>query len=140
MCVKPNPCGLIAHTNMIKELPAIYPYMNSTLAVASISKGEYGHSENNLFQGEIPSQLILTLMESNSFGGLYKKNPFSSNRSTVISCLYTLTNNRILQSLYNRPLLITITWKPIEISKLVETISTFHYWNLRVDSPSLYLT
>lgn len=61
---------------MIKELPAIYPYMNSTLAVASISKGEYGHSENNLFQGEIPSQLILTLMESNSFGGLYKKNPF----------------------------------------------------------------
>lgn len=77
LCVqKPNPCGLIAHTNMIKELPAIYPYMNSTLAVASISKGEYGHSENNLFQGEIPSQLILTLMESNSFGGLYKKNPF----------------------------------------------------------------
>ena len=50
--------------------------MNNSLTIASISKGQYAHSENNLFQGEIPSQLILTLMESSSFGGLYKKNPF----------------------------------------------------------------
>ena len=29
-----------------------------------------------MFQGEIPSQLIVTLLESASFGGVYKKNRF----------------------------------------------------------------
>lgn len=73
---KPNAGVLIAHTNLIKDSPAIYPYMNSDISVSSVSKGQYAHSENHLFQGEIPSQLIVTLLESSSFGGVYTKNPF----------------------------------------------------------------
>ena len=67
---------MIAHTNLIKDSPAIYPYMNSHISVFSIFKGQYAHSENPLFQEEIPSQLIVTLLESASFGEVYKKNPF----------------------------------------------------------------
>jgi len=73
---KPNAGVLIAHTNLIKDSPAIYPYMNSNISVSSISKGQNAHSENHLFQGEISFQLIVTLLESASFGGVYKKNPF----------------------------------------------------------------
>ena len=36
---KPNAGVLIAHTNLIKDSPAIYRYMNSTISVSSISKG-----------------------------------------------------------------------------------------------------
>ena len=86
---KPNASVLIAHTNLIKDSPAIYPYMNSNISVSSISKGQYAHSESHLFQGEIPSQLIVTLLESTSFGGVHKKTCFSSNRSIVILWLCT---------------------------------------------------
>jgi hypothetical protein len=77
LCLQKQNAGvLIAHPNLIKDSAAIYPYMNSNISVSSISKGQYAHSENHLLQGEIPSQLIVTLLESASFGGIYKKNPF----------------------------------------------------------------
>ena len=56
LCLQKQNAGvLIAHTNLIKDSAAIYPYMNSNMSVSSISKGQYAHSENHLFQGELPS-------------------------------------------------------------------------------------
>ncbi|CAC5389230.1 unnamed protein product [Mytilus coruscus] len=41
-----------------------------------MSKGQYTHSENNLFQGEIPSQLIVAMVISQAYTGAYNKNGF----------------------------------------------------------------
>ena len=69
LCLQKTNAGvLIAHTNLIKDSPAIYPYMNSNMSLSSISKGQYAHSENHLLQ--------VTLLESASCGGVYIKNPF----------------------------------------------------------------
>lgn len=76
LCVqKPNAGVLMAHSKMIRDTPAIYPYVNSSLKIASISKGQYSYSENNLFQSEIPTQLVVGMVASASYGGDYKRSP-----------------------------------------------------------------
>lgn len=60
---------------MIRDTPAIYPYVNSSLKIASISKGQYSYSENNLFPSEIPTQLDVGMVASASYGGDNKRSP-----------------------------------------------------------------
>lgn len=55
----------------------MYPYVHGSLKIAFVSKGEYSHSENNLFQGDIPSQLIVALVSSAAYRGDYKRSPFN---------------------------------------------------------------
>lgn len=78
LCVqKPNTGVLMAHNKLLEESTAIYPYVHSSFKISSVSKGEYSHSDNNLFQGEIPSQLIVGLVNSGAFEGDYKRSPFN---------------------------------------------------------------
>lgn len=74
---KPNAGVLMAHSKLIGDAAAIYPYVNSNLKTASLSKGEYSHTQNNLFLGEIPSKLIVGLVSSAAYEGDYKRSPFN---------------------------------------------------------------
>lgn len=78
MCIqKPNPALTMAHTRELEEATAIYPYMTSTIKIASIAEGEFSFSADNMFQGEVPSQLILGLVSSSAYSGNYKRSPFN---------------------------------------------------------------
>lgn len=60
LCIqRPNPALTLAHVKMLEKSPAIYPYLFSNLKIASIAKGEFGFLINDVFQGEVPSTLIL---------------------------------------------------------------------------------
>jgi hypothetical protein len=67
----------MAHSKLLLNGTAMYPYVSTSFKIASLSKGEYSHSESNLFQGEVPSQLIVGLVRSEAFSGNYKKSPFN---------------------------------------------------------------
>lgn len=78
MCIqRPNPALTMAHTRELEEATAIYPYMTSTIKIASIADGEFSFSADNMFQGEVPSQLILGLVSSSAYSGNYKRSPFN---------------------------------------------------------------
>ena len=78
VCIqRPNPALTMAHTKVLDTSPALYPYMSSVIKVASIAEGEFSFSADNMFQGEVPSQLILTLVSSSAYVGNYKKSPFN---------------------------------------------------------------
>ena len=78
MCIqRPNPAVTIAHSKLLEESPALYPYMTSSLKIASIAQGEFSFSADNMFQGEVPSQLILGLVASKSYNGDYKRSPYN---------------------------------------------------------------
>lgn len=74
---KPNAGVIMAHSKLLAEGTAMYPYVHSSFKIASVSKGEYSHSESNLFQGDVPSQLIVAFVSSAAYGGNYKKSPFN---------------------------------------------------------------
>ncbi|XP_048743063.2 uncharacterized protein F54H12.2-like [Ostrea edulis] len=78
MCIqRPNPSLTMAHAKLLEESSAIYPYMTSSIKIASIAEGEFSFSADNMFQGEVPSQLILGLVSSRAYSGDYKKSPFN---------------------------------------------------------------
>lgn len=74
---KPNAGVLMAHNKLLTDATAMYPFVSTHFKTASVSKGEYGFVENNLFQGDVPSQLIVALVSSESFSGSYKRSPFN---------------------------------------------------------------
>jgi hypothetical protein len=67
----------MAHSKLLADGTAMHPYVSTSFKIASLSKGEYSHSESNLFQGDVPSQLIVGLVSSEAFSGNYKKSPFN---------------------------------------------------------------
>ena len=78
LCIqRPNPALTMAHTKLIEKSPAVYPYMTSSMKKASIAQGEFSFSADDMFQGEVPSQLILGLVSSSAYIGDYKKSPFN---------------------------------------------------------------
>ena len=62
--------------NGMKSL-AIYPYKRSRIQTFSIPTGSYLFREDNLFQFDKPSQLIVGFVSSNAYQGSYTKNPFN---------------------------------------------------------------
>ena len=98
---KPNAGVLMAHSKLLANGTAMYQYVSTSFKIASLSKGEYIHSESNLFQGDVPSQLIVGLVSSEAFSGNYKKSPFNFQRSTVIFWPCTSTDNRTRPNRYN---------------------------------------
>ena len=78
LCIqRPNPALTMAHTKLIEKYPAVYPYMTSSMKIASIAQGEFSISADDMFQGEVPSKLILGLVSSSAYIGDYKKSPFN---------------------------------------------------------------
>lgn len=78
LCIqRPNPALTMAHVKMLEKSPAVYPYLFSNLKIASIAKGEFSFTMDDVFQGEVPSTLILGLVSSSAFSGNYKKSPFN---------------------------------------------------------------
>ncbi|XP_060557397.1 uncharacterized protein F54H12.2-like [Ruditapes philippinarum] len=71
-----NGAFYLAQEKLIQDMPAIYPYLRSELKSSAIASGQYSFSADDVFQGLIPSKLIVGLVSSNSFNGDYSKNPF----------------------------------------------------------------
>lgn len=60
LCIqRPNPALTMAHVKILEKSPAVYPYLFSNLKIASIAKGEFSFTMDDVFQGEVPSALIL---------------------------------------------------------------------------------
>ena len=77
LCVQRlNGGALVAHEKLLHEQPAMYPYLRSEIKTTSIASGQYGYSVDDIFQGLVPSKLIVGLVSSVAFTGDYGKNPF----------------------------------------------------------------
>ena len=57
--------------------PAIYPIRRVMMKSVSIPIGSLSLNEENLFSGQLPKRIIIGLVDSDSFEGLYTKNPFN---------------------------------------------------------------
>lgn len=77
LCVqKLNPAVIMAHSNLLNNSPALYPYLRSEIKTASIASGQYSFSADDMFQGLVPNKLIIGLVASSGYMGDYKKSPF----------------------------------------------------------------
>ncbi len=74
--VKVDPSVIIAQSNVLKDHSALYPYTRSNIKTYAVPKGQYTFITDDLFQGEVPKQLIVGIVSSSATHGSYVKNPF----------------------------------------------------------------
>ena len=72
--VKINPEVIIAHDSALKIGAALYPINQSRIVTYSLPKGSYQYTADGIFNGEIPSNMVVGLVSSDAFAGSYAKN------------------------------------------------------------------
>ena len=69
--------ALLYHQKQIQTQPATYPYLRTDIKTIALASGQFSYSVDDLFQGLVPSTLVVGLVSSAAFNGDYKKNPFN---------------------------------------------------------------
>lgn len=74
--VKLNPAVLLAHNDTLQKQEALYPYRKSDVKCFGVPQGQYSVSIDDIFQGEIPDRLVVSLVASEAYSGSLVRNPF----------------------------------------------------------------
>lgn len=75
--VKINPSILIAHARALNITSAKYPITRVEIKTITIGKEIQSKSIDNLFIGQMPKRCIVGMVNSSTFNGNLKKNPFN---------------------------------------------------------------
>ena len=75
--VKVSDAVILAQNEALNISPALYPHWKSKLMTISVASGDSTVSNDDIFNGEIPSKLILALVRTEAFTGSYTLNPFN---------------------------------------------------------------
>lgn len=76
-------------------LPALYPMGRVTVTPVQIPKNSFQMMKTDLWQGEVPSRVVVGLVESEAYEGSFKKNPFFFNHFNLSSITFKLGNEDV---------------------------------------------
>ena len=83
--VKVHPDVILGQADVIKKHEALYPYRRSVIKTYPVPKGQFSFITDDLFQGDVPQQLIVGLVLSEAVHGSYQKNPYNFQH---FNCIY----------------------------------------------------
>lgn len=66
----------LAIENNLKLMPIVYPHARTDVRTFNIAKGSYSATYEDLFQSEVPSKVIIGMVDSKAFTGDFTLNPF----------------------------------------------------------------
>ncbi|XP_071442684.1 uncharacterized protein F54H12.2-like [Hetaerina americana] len=72
-----NPSVLLSHEYLLKKQPAIYPYKRTEVKTFTYSSNIDSIKNENLIVGQIPSSLLVIMVDGDAFSGKKEKNPFN---------------------------------------------------------------
>ncbi len=75
--VKVSPGVMIGHGEALQKSPASYPFVRTDIRSFAIPAGQYTAAIENIFQGAIPSSVIVAMVASEAYSGSLKRNPFN---------------------------------------------------------------
>ena len=83
--IKVNPSVILSQSDVIKNEDAIYPYSRSAIKTYAVPQRQFSFITDDLFQGEVPRQLVVGIVDSAAAHGSYVKNPFNFKH---FDCIY----------------------------------------------------
>lgn len=75
--VKLNPSLLNAHAKALMSSKALYPIKRPVMKVVNMPKDQNSFVLENIVMGQMPSFMVLGLVDDEAFNGHYRKNPFA---------------------------------------------------------------
>lgn len=61
---------------ILPTMPVVYPFSRTDVRTFNINAGQYEETYEDLFQGEVPSKMIVGMVKSKSYSGSFDLNPF----------------------------------------------------------------
>jgi hypothetical protein len=92
-----SPSTIAGHDLALSKTPAVYNYTKTEMKTYTIAKGSYNFNIEEIFNGDIPSRLIVGFVSSEAFNGSYKLSPFNFKHYNV-SFLSTSINGQTVPS------------------------------------------
>ena len=75
--LKPTPGVLLGHADALKLKPASYPLIRKECKSFAIPQGLAQFKQDNIFLGQLPSRIVIAMVDADAFAGTYAKNPFN---------------------------------------------------------------
>lgn len=72
-----NPKVMLGHEEALNNGPALYPYTRSEIKTYTMAEGIQNYRIDNLFNGDVPTRLVVGLVSGDAYSGSYYKNPFN---------------------------------------------------------------
>lgn len=75
--IKVSPTVLISHAKSLEKTTAKYPITRSDVKCNTVSAGVRSASLDNVFNGQLPTRIIVGLVSNTAFNGNFASNPFN---------------------------------------------------------------
>ena len=72
-----NPSVMVGHAEALKHQPARYYFEKSNIKTYAIATGQYSFTIEDLYQGNIPTKVVIGFVKSSSLAGSFSENPFN---------------------------------------------------------------
>ena len=93
--VEVSPGILVGHAAGLEHSPAVYPFFQSKLKTFDIAEGLYSYTVDDIFQGDVPSDIIIGLVSAEGYSGKYNRNPFNFQHFNVSYCGFLVNNSPV---------------------------------------------
>ena len=74
--VNVSPEVMMGHDAALEIADSIYPFARTDIRTFNIAEGNFGMNIEDIWQGEVPSRLVVGLVKSQAYNGDYHLNPF----------------------------------------------------------------
>ena len=75
--VRVSPAVMIAHQKVLAKSNAIYPFSQKHVQAYTLLKGSKTFVKENLYNGKTPKLLIVGMLNSSNFNGMFTANPYN---------------------------------------------------------------
>eukprot|EP00745_Piridium_sociabile_P016480 TRINITY_DN24483_c1_g2_i1.p1 TRINITY_DN24483_c1_g2~~TRINITY_DN24483_c1_g2_i1.p1 ORF type:complete len:437 (+),score=66.11 TRINITY_DN24483_c1_g2_i1:2267-3577(+) len=87
--VRPNPAVALAHEKALERGTCKYPMKKVNIKSFVVPRGNLSTVQDNLFLSQMPTKLIIALVDTEGFNGILTKNPFNFHHYNLnFLCLY----------------------------------------------------
>ena len=87
--------NVLAIENTLKSRPASYPMIRTDIRTFEIPAGSYSVLKEDIFQGEVPTQLVVGMVDTDAYHGSFSKNPFRFKPNNISRCGFTVDNRPV---------------------------------------------
>ena len=75
--VKLSPSVFIAHAKALEVGNAKYPVRRIVCKTFTVPAGNLNFTQENVFAGQLPTRVVVGMVDNDAFNGVYDKNPFN---------------------------------------------------------------
>jgi hypothetical protein len=91
-----SPEIVMTHNEILETTTAKYPYWRSEIKHFAMSPGQYYFTKDNMFQGKVPTRMIICLVSSEAMSGDFQRNPFNFQHYNIDNITITVDDVSVL--------------------------------------------